>query len=78
MWLGEHLTISLLARWNRFVRDGGNADSVPDQSKQKGLHTAAFCLTSSIHNSERAFFPAGEVPRHNFQVRSILLTYAFS
>ncbi|KAI9574553.1 arginine-tRNA-protein transferase [Boletus coccyginus] len=59
----------LLNRWNHFVRDGGNADStVPDQSKRKGSHTTSFCLASSIHSSERAFFSAGEEPRHDFQV----------
>ncbi|KAH0840053.1 hypothetical protein J3R83DRAFT_1020 [Lanmaoa asiatica] len=58
----------LLNRWNRFVRDGGKADETPEQSKQKGSHTAAFCLISSIHSSERAFLPAGEEPRHDFQV----------
>ncbi|KAG8218768.1 arginine-tRNA-protein transferase [Butyriboletus roseoflavus] len=53
----------LLNRWNRFVQDGGNVDAIPDQSQR-----AAFCLASSIHRSERASFPAGEEPRHDFKV----------
>ncbi|KAN0097332.1 Arginine-tRNA-protein transferase, C terminus domain containing protein [Tylopilus felleus] len=58
----------LLNRWNRFVREGGNADTTLDKSKRKGSQTPAFCLSSSIHSSERAFFPAGEEPQHDFQV----------
>lgn len=74
--MGELSIISLVARWNRFVQDGGNDDATPNQPKRKGSHTAAFCLVSSIHRSERASFPAGEEPRHDFQVRSMLFTYA--
>ncbi|KAF8138603.1 arginine-tRNA-protein transferase [Boletus edulis] len=59
----------LLNRWDRLVRDGArDADVALDQPKRKGSQTAAFCLVSSVHRSERAFFPAGEEPRHIFQV----------
>ncbi|KAF8558858.1 hypothetical protein OG21DRAFT_1404126 [Imleria badia] len=54
----------LLNRWTHFVRD----DDASHQSKRKGSQTAAFCLASSIHSSERAFLPVGEEPRHDFQV----------
>ncbi|KAF9226438.1 hypothetical protein BS17DRAFT_864238 [Gyrodon lividus] len=58
----------LVNRWNRFVRHGDDSDATPDQPKQKGRQTATFCLTSSIHSSERAFSPANEELRHDFQV----------
>jgi len=57
----------LLNRWNRFVRDG-NIDATADQPRRKDSHTPTFCLVSSVHGSEQAFLPAGEEPRHDFQV----------
>ncbi|KIK75335.1 hypothetical protein PAXRUDRAFT_835710 [Paxillus rubicundulus Ve08.2h10] len=58
----------LVNRWNRFVRHGEGSDATPNQPTHKGSQATTFCLTSSIHNSERSSFPANDEPRHDFQV----------
>ncbi|KAF9247186.1 arginine-tRNA-protein transferase [Melanogaster broomeanus] len=58
----------LVNRWNRFICDGGDSNATPDPAKQKGRQNTNFCLTSSIHSSERVFYPGDEEPRYDFQV----------
>lgn len=70
-----HFSNSQPERWSRFVRDG-NIDATSNQSKRKD-HTDTFCLSSSVHDPERVFLPAGEESRHDFQVSNVPLTHAF-
>ncbi|KAL4075960.1 arginine-tRNA-protein transferase [Scleroderma yunnanense] len=58
----------LINRWNRFVRFGNDKDTAPDRAKRGSTNShSRFCLVSSIHESEKAFFPETEELQHKFE-----------
>lgn len=57
----------LLSRWNRYVLGSDQGKSIRGNAVRKGLDSAPFELTQSIHVSERQYVINGE-PAHNFEV----------